>query len=141
MFKFKAIQRVDPRDPTLPRKYYAAPVYNVPISTRELKQEIARFTTVSGPDIGAVIDAFLELIPVLLKRGHRINLGDLGALYPTLVSEGKDTEEEVSSLSIKKVRIRFSIGKWLKQAMTFLEFSKEENENGEEKGQAKSKKP
>jgi predicted histone-like DNA-binding protein len=140
MFKYKSIKRTDPRDPTLPEKYYAAPVNNVPISVRELKQEIARFTTVSGPDIGAVIDALLELIPTLLKRGHWIRLGDLGYLYPTFQSEGMDTEEEVTSATIKQVRIRFRIGKWLKQAMTFLEFSKAENGNGKENGQPENKK-
>lgn len=140
MFQYKSIQRTDPRDPALPKKYYAAPVNNVPITERELKKEIARFTTVSGPDIGAVIDALFEIIPDLLKRGHRIQLGDLGAIYPTLESEGRDTEDEVTSDSIKQVRVRFRIGKWLKQAMTFLEFSKIENGNGKENGQTQKKK-
>lgn len=140
MFQYKSIQRTDPRDPALPKKYYAAPVNNVPITERELKKEIARFTTVSGPDIGAVIDALFEIIPDLLKRGHRIQLGDLGAIYPTLESEGRDTEDEVTSDSIKQVRVRFRIGKWLKQAMTFLEFSKTENGNGKENGQTQKKK-
>jgi predicted histone-like DNA-binding protein len=140
MFQYKSIQRTDPRDPALPKKYYAAPVNNVPITERELKKEIARFTTVSGPDIGAVIDALFEIIPDLLKRGHRIQLGDLGAIYPTLESEGVDTEDEVTSDSIKQVRVRFRIGKWLKQAMTFLEFSKIENGNGKENGQTQKKK-
>ena len=141
MFRYKIIQRLDPRDPALPRKYYATPVNNVPISERELKKEIARFTTVSGPDIGAVIDATLEVVPDLLKRGHSVRLGELGTLYPKLVSEGKDTEEEVTSLSIKGVRIGLRIGKWLKQAMTFLEFEKEDKGNGRDKGQAINKKP
>ena len=138
MFKYKSIQRSDPRDPALPKKYYAAPTYNVPIPVRELKKEIARFTTVSGPDIGAVIDALLEIIPVLLKRGHWIRLGDLGTFYPTIVSEGKDTDDEITSSSIRKVRVRFRTGKWLRQAMTFLEFFKVENGNGEKNSQAKN---
>ena len=54
MLRYYVIQRPDPRDLTLPKKYYAVPRYNVAISDKELKKEIARFTTVSGPDIGAV---------------------------------------------------------------------------------------
>jgi len=113
MLKYHAVKRPDPRDPTLPPRYYAAPSYNVLIPLRELKKEIARFTTVSGPDIGAVLDATFELVPDLLKRGHIVSLGDLGTLYPTFASEGQETEEAVTPQSITQARIRFRASKWL----------------------------
>jgi predicted histone-like DNA-binding protein len=137
MLKFDVFKRTDPRDLTLPAKFYAKPLYNVRISLRELKREIARFTTVSGPDIGAVIEALLIVIPDLLKRGHIIDLGDLGSIYITFKSNGETTAEEVTSQSITRARVRFRMSKWLKQAMRFIEFTKVEHENGSEKTNGK----
>jgi predicted histone-like DNA-binding protein len=120
----------------LPKKYYASPVYNVPITERELKKEIARFTTVSGPDIGAVFDAILELIPDLLKRGHIISLGDLGSFYATFDSTGQESEDQVTAQSINRARVRFRTGKWLKQAMANADFEKHSNGNGNGNGES-----
>ena len=139
--KYHAVKRADPRDPTLPSRYYAAPSYNVLIPIRELKKEIARFTTVSGPDISAVLDATLELVPDLLKRGHIVSLGDLGTLYPTFASEGQETEEAVTAQSITQARIRFRASKWLKQAMTFLEFTRDDHGNDNGVDQTKKEAP
>ena len=90
---FKTVQRIDPRDPEGPRMFHPAPKYIGNLGTEELVNEINRFTTVSKADTMAVLHAFLEILPDLLKRGWIIQLGNLGALYITLRTSGEEMEE------------------------------------------------
>ena len=121
---FKTVQRLDPRDPDGPRNFHPAPKYIGKLGTAELVHEINRFTTVSKADTMAVLHAFLEIVPDLLKRGWIVQLGDLGSFYITLRTSGEEKEEDVSYQNIKKTNVRFRIGQGLRSALANISFTK-----------------
>lgn len=121
---FKTVQKLDPRDPTGPRKYHPALKYKGNIGTEELINEINRFTTVSQADTMAVLHAFLEVVPTLLKRGWIVQLGNLGSLYITINSTGEEKEEDVTQQNIRKANVRFRIGQGLRSALANISFTK-----------------
>lgn len=77
----------------------------------------------------------IEIIELQLKHGQPVRLNTLGTFYLTLTSNGKDTEEELSSDDIKKARIRFRPGKRLQKMIRNLEFEKVSN-GANDNGQA-----
>jgi hypothetical protein len=56
-------RRVNPRDLSVPRKYYAQLKSSGEVTTRKLATEISKRTGLSVSDVIAVIAAFIDLIP------------------------------------------------------------------------------
>jgi len=122
--KYNVIERVDPRDPTLPRKFYASIKNGDDVKFNDLVELIAQFSTVNYGDIHGVIQTLLQVIPYQLKYGRQIHLGDLGTFYLTIKSEGKPTEDEFLNADIKNARIRFRPGATFKKMLKTLDFEK-----------------
>jgi len=74
-----------------------------------LAVEIAQATTVTRPDVKAVIDAFVDISMRHLCEGHRVELGSLGKLFPTLKTTPVAYLEDVDK-SIKRMLARFLPG-------------------------------
>lgn len=127
--KFHAVQRQDPRDRTLPGKFYAAMTDRYEISFDQLLQEITDISTVSIGDTHNVLQTLIHLIRKHLQEGRTLKVGDLGTYYVTINSNGEDSIEDVDANSIKKANIRFRAGVKLKDAMSRLSFQKVQ-ENG-----------
>ena len=122
--KYHLIQRVNPRNPEAPRKFYAKAIKRSNISLRQLAKEIAQISTVSTVDSIAVIEALLQLIPDHITQGDFVRLGDFGSFYIGLNSEGVEQENEFSADMIKSVKIYFRPGKELKKIVDDTEFEK-----------------
>jgi predicted histone-like DNA-binding protein len=73
------VQKVNPSKPTDPKKYYASLVTRGDVSLRKLAKEITEISTVSPPDVMAVIEALLQIIPRHLIQGEIVRLGDFGS--------------------------------------------------------------
>lgn len=127
--KYHVVERRDPRDRTLPPKFYAAMSNRYDIEFEELLNEITDLSTVSIGDTYNVLQSLAHLIRKHLQNGRTLKVGDLGIFYATISSEGKDTEEEVDVNSIRKAQIRFRPSVKLKNAMRYLKFSRID-ENG-----------
>ena len=121
---YHVVQRVDPRDPTQPRKYYANVHLKKTSTYRDLIKAISNFSTVNPPDVQAVLESMIHIIPEMLTRGEIVRLGEFGSFYLRLTSQGFDTEEEVSSDGIKKASIRFRSGSILENAVRNATFRK-----------------
>jgi len=61
-----------------------------------------------------------------LNKGYIVKLDDLGTFRTTLNSSGVEIADELSSVNIKKARIRFSPGDELKGMLTSMKFAKKE---------------
>ena len=127
--KFHVLQRQDPRDRTLPGKFYAALTNRYEITFDQLLNEITDMSTVSIGDTYNVLQTLIHLIKKHLQEGRTLKVGDLGTFYTTINSKGRDTLEEVDSSSIIKANIRFRAGVKLKDAMDRLSYKKVQ-ENG-----------
>ena len=127
--KFKVVQRLDPRDRTLPGKYYAEQTDRYVINFDELLGEITTISTVSIGDTYNVLHTLIQQIKKHLQEGRILRVGELGTFYTTIKSEGKESQDEVDASTIKKVFIRFRPGVKLKEAIKNLKFQRV-RENG-----------
>jgi predicted histone-like DNA-binding protein len=106
------------------KKYYAAPAHDREVTLESLTQGIEKTSTVNGADIRAVLYATVEEAVRGLEDGRIIRLGDLGSLRVTLRSEGKDTPEEVTPATVKRVGVIFTPGKKLQEMLNNAKFTK-----------------
>lgn len=122
--KFKAMERVNPRDLTLPRKFYASLKSGDDVSFEELSDLISKVSNLNYGQVLGALGSFIEIIEIQLKHGRPVRLNTLGTFYLTLTSNGTDTKEELSADDIKKARIRFRPGKRLQKTIRNLEYEK-----------------
>ncbi len=113
--KIRAIARKNPRDLEAAPKYYAQKVNQGDVSLTQLSEIIAQMSTVSKTDVFAVLMGLTEVIPRELSDGKIIRLGTLGSFSVGVSSSAVDTEEEVSSHQVKKLKLNFRPDADLKQ--------------------------
>lgn len=123
-FKFKAIARRNPQQPTAQKKFYASPVYVGELGVRELAKKIAAQSTVSSIDVLAVLEAFLQLIPEELIEGYIVKLRDFGTFRISLSSEGVEKQEDLTSNNIKKINLLFRPSKEFSDLTGTVKYSK-----------------
>ena len=128
--KFKAVERVNPRDLTLPKKFYAKLKSGDDVSFEELAEEISKVSSLNYGEVMGALGTFIVFIEIQLSHGRPVRLSTLGTFYLSLNSEGVDTEEELTSEAIKKAHIRFRPGKRLKKLTRNLDYVKVSETNG-----------
>lgn len=121
--KFHVVQRQDPRDRTLPVKFYAAISDRYEITFDQLLDEITDISTVSIGDTHNVLQTLIHLIKKHLQEGRTLRVGDLGTFYTSINSAGEDKKEDVDANSIKKASIRFRPSVKLKDGLTPVKLS------------------
>lgn len=117
-------QRVNPREPNGPRKFYAMAKSTSEETTRKLATEISKRTGLSGSDVMAVLEAFIDLIPERLIEGAIVRLGDFGSFNITLSSEGADTAENFTSAMIKDNNLNFRPGKVVEKVLSTADYKR-----------------
>jgi predicted histone-like DNA-binding protein len=118
--KFKSVERVNPRDLTLPRKFYAQIINGDDVSFDELAGLISKVSSL----VLGVLGTLIEIIEMQLQHGRLVHLNSLGTFYLTLISEGQDISEDLTADQISGARIRFRPGKRLKKLAKNLEYFK-----------------
>lgn len=126
--KFKAVERVNPRDVTLPKKFYAGLKSGDDVSFEELADLISKVSNLNYGDVLGALGTLIEVIDLQLKHGRAVRLNTLGTFYLTLSSDGAESAEELTSDFIKTSRIRFRPGNRLKKTINNLEFEKVKSE-------------
>jgi predicted histone-like DNA-binding protein len=127
--KFKSVQKVNPQDITAPRKFYAKATNASITDLSELAELVAFNSSMSKTDCYAVLMGLETFVIRELERGRNVRLGELGTYKVSLNSEGRDTEEEVDSFTIKKARINFTPGAGFKKMLKHLEYKKAQNQS------------
>ena len=128
--KFKAVERVNPRDLTLPKKKYAILKSGDDVNFEELAEEISKVSNLNYGEVMGALGTLVVFIEIQLRHGRAVRLSTLGTLYLTLSSEGVDADEELTSEAIKKAHIRFRPGKRLKKLTRTLDYVKVHDVNG-----------
>lgn len=87
--------------------YYAAPVAQDKITTRQVEDRIVNATALSRADVRAAITALAEIVREEMFSGRAVDLADLGSFK--VVSNGKrmETEKAVTADTLKTPRIQF----------------------------------
>jgi predicted histone-like DNA-binding protein len=122
--RFKTAERVDPRDLTLPKKFYAQIINGDDVSFDELAELISKVSNLNYGEMLGALGTLIEIIELQLRHGRQVRLSTLGTFFLTLKSEGKETEEELTSDQITSARIRFRPGKRLKKMIKTLDYEK-----------------
>jgi predicted histone-like DNA-binding protein len=117
-------QRVNPRDVTAPRKFYAIAKSTGEESVRQLATEIAKRTSLSSADVFAVLEAFIDLIPDRIGEGKIVRLGEFGSFNLTLSSDGATTAEDFNASMIKGNSLKFRPGKLIQKVLDASEYKK-----------------
>lgn len=122
--KIKATQKVNPKDLTAPKKFYATAINGGMVDFEELAEFITDQSTLSEADIFGVLKAVERTMTREMLKGRSIRIGEIGILMMSVRSEGHDTAEEVTSSSVKRARVVFRPGKRLKKMLKNLDFTK-----------------
>ena len=118
------VERGDPRDSSVPKKFYAQSRSRGEMTLRELSKRIADISTVSSIDTMAVLEALLQVIPEELTEGNIVRLGDFGSFFTSTQSSGAETEENFDDSLIKKTAIRFRPGIQVNNVLKNVKYKK-----------------
>ncbi|MEQ9229977.1 MAG: HU family DNA-binding protein [Cyclobacteriaceae bacterium] len=108
-------------------KYYATISRSRKVNLDTFIEEIEEMSSITTPDILAVLESFLKRASHHLAQGRPIDMGRLGSFSPTFSSVGVDTPQEVSKHLIKGCRVLFRPSKQLRKKLANVEFEKESN--------------
>ena len=117
MLKYKLVERGKPGDDTAPKKLYATNVSKGKKTLPAIAKDVTDMSSLSRGDVQSVLSNLVDQIPKYLLDGNTVSLGELGSLRVTFSSEGVNNESEFNVRMIKNLRIRFTPGKLLKEAM------------------------
>jgi predicted histone-like DNA-binding protein len=117
-------QRVNPRDVTAPRKYYAQAKSKDEQTTRQLATEISKRSGLSVADVMAVIESFIDLIPEKIAEGYIVRLGDFGSFNLSLSSDGVDKIEDFTPAMIRDNSLNFRPGKVVQGVFNNIEYKR-----------------
>jgi predicted histone-like DNA-binding protein len=120
--KYKVVKKVNPQNPNGPKKKHANPVNAGKMVVKSLAKEIAARSSLTVGDVENVLNNLVEVLPVFLKIGMSIQLGDFGTFRLSLASEGVNEDEEFTVAKIKGVRVVFVPGTELKNALKDITF-------------------
>lgn len=117
MLHYRLIQRSNPRDPALVRKWYAVPSSRGHRSIDDISADITAASSLSRGDIRNTICGLADHLPKYLLDGQTVELGELGLLRIGFSSEGVSDIKEFHPSDIDHLKILFLPGKILKKIL------------------------
>ena len=130
---YNKVQRRNPQDGDAPAKWYLVLKTLGMVREKEVAKLIAEETTLNPKEAEMALSQLQKIMIRSLLNGQSVQLGDWGSFYLSLHTEGSETEKEAGPDKIKKINIRFTAGKELKEAIakaTFKEAVSMSNRNG-----------
>ena len=121
---YKPVPKRNPSKQSEAPKFYAQTISTGDMSVREVAKQISARSTVSVADTMAVIEAFLEVVPLALADGKIVRLGDFGSFSLAVNSEGAVDAKTFTQNMIKKVSVRFRPGREFSNVTSAAEFTK-----------------
>ena len=122
--KFNIVERGRPAHNEAPKKYYPSIQSTGRVSMRYLAERASDMSTLSTPDVMAVIEALLHIIPDELAQGNIVELGDFGNFWLRFSADGVDNPAAVSGKQITTLIPRFIPGRRFRNVLAGVEFKK-----------------
>jgi predicted histone-like DNA-binding protein len=117
MLNIKALSKVNPRDLTAAKKFYAKAISTGIVDFDRLAYLVSNQCTVRESDCYAVIRAMEHNIMDELLQGKVVQFGGLGNFQIGVSAEGQITAEEVTAATVKKPHMNFRPGKRLREML------------------------
>ena len=120
--KYRITKRINPLNNE--SKFYPAPQYMEELTLMDLAKDISDACTLNVTDVDAVLTSLLRKLPMYLKSGFKIQLGNFGRMKLSFSSKGFDNPDDVNSSTITTKRIIFTPSTELKTEIESVSFSK-----------------
>ena len=114
---YSKVERGNPLKPHEPKKWYAVLKRVTMVKEKEIAKQIADETTINRKEAEMALAQFEKILLRELMNGNSVQLGDWGSFHLSCNSKGYDKKEEVGGECIKKLNIRFTPGKDLKEGI------------------------
>lgn len=124
--KYKLIQKANPLEPDIQRKWYASPVKAGTINNYQLSKGISKKSSLSRGAVMNVIENMVDEISCYLIEGYSVNLSNFGTLRLSLSSEGASDPGEFTPEKIKTTRVVFTPSSELKKTLMQIHFEEAE---------------
>lgn len=120
--KYRVIKRMNPLNKE-EIKFYAAPQYMEDLTMLDLAKDISDACTLNVTDVEAVLTSLVRKLPMYLKNGFKIQLGNLGRVKLSFSSKGCEKAEDVTASTITAKRILFTPSSELKSEIENASFT------------------
>ncbi|WP_300698698.1 hypothetical protein [Bacteroides sp.] len=118
MYKYKLVQKINPKDKVAKKKWYAIPIGNDAQDVKTMTRAATENTTTAPIEMEASLDLLGKYAMQQLLQGHIVKVGDLGTLRITFKSEGvEDITTFNAGQMIKEPRILFTPSKTLREGV------------------------
>ena len=121
--KYRVTKRMNPLN-NEESKYYAAPQYMEELTVLDLAKDISDACTLNVTDVEAVLTSLVRKLPLYLKNGFKIQLGNFGRVKLSFSSKGASKAEDVDASLITNKRILFTPSTELKAEIDKASFSR-----------------
>lgn len=118
---YNKVKRKNPSSPSDPAKWYPVLRSVGMLKEKDVAKQIADETTLNPKEAEMALAQFEKILLRSLLNGQSVQLGDWGSFHLTVRAEGSDTEEEVTPNKIKKLHLRFTPSKSIKEALAQAE--------------------
>jgi len=104
-------------------KVFAIAKYNGSTDIETLSKLIEARSAVSSADVKSVLDNLNFVLGLELSAGRIVYLGELGTFRLTVQSEGAESKDKFTGSNVKKAKLRFTPGLFLKKACKTATFT------------------
>ena len=122
--EYTILQRANPLNRTTAKRFFVSLIWSIIMTIRAFADEISKSCTLTAAAVVAVLESFLQLLPLFLKNGHSIRLGNFGIFKRSFSAMGQEFKGDVSAKDIANVRILFrpsvQLKKEPKDNLTFI---------------------
>ena len=124
--EYTILQRANPLNRTTAKRFFVSLIWSIIMTIRAFTDEISKSCTLTAAAVVAVLESFLQLLPLFLKNGHSIRLGNFGIFKRSFSAMGQEFKGDVSAKDISNVRVLFrpsvQLKKELKDNLTFIKY-------------------
>ncbi len=120
---YRIAKRINPLN-TDEARYYAAPCYAEELGVQDLAADISDACSLHITDVKAVLSVLMVRLPWYLKKGFKIQLGELGRMKLSFSSKGAASPEMVDETYITSRRILYTPSPAMKESLKRISFSR-----------------
>lgn len=116
--KFNLIERANPNNPEGPKKWYAVPSSESPLTGKAMTRAATANTSTAAIEMEAAMEHLAAFIPQQLLQGHTVKVPGLGSFRISFKSKGTESVADFNaSAMISEPRIMFTPDKALRNSV------------------------
>lgn len=118
----KTVMRKNPMDQDAPPKYYPVQKTVHMVDETSVAEQIADETTLNPAEALMAIRQLRKILLRELMNSNSVQLGNWGSFGITLSTQGAETPEQVKATHVKQVKVNFTPGTEMKEALKKARF-------------------